>query len=177
MFVNCVPGWAPRGPAVISMSCEYCLATSERLPRVSLLKPLIHHGACLQGSCQSHHIKKEGKFCPQTSDCSGPSSNCMASPTPLWSLPHNGKGGYKAPTSSISNSIVCQLWGLGHDTCTLCLRCPVYNTGKCPVCFLTNMLACKLSRCFRILGLSRKGTRLPLHVKERDGYKGNKTKS
>lgn len=84
MFLNCVPGRAPRGPAVISMSREYCLETSERLPRVSLLKPLIHHGACLQGSCQSHHIKKEGKFCPQTSDCSGPSSSCMAvSYTPL----------------------------------------------------------------------------------------------
>lgn len=171
MFVNCVPGWAPRGPAVNSMSHEYCLATSERLPRVSLLKPVYKVPARVTIS------KKKENFAPRPQTALNLLAIAWHLLHPSDPLPHKGKGGYEAPTSSISNSIVCQLWGLRRDVCTLCLRCPVYNTGKRPVCFLANMLARKLSWCFRILGLNRKGTCLPLHVKERDGYKGNKRKS
>lgn len=151
MLLDCVPGWVPRGPAVIRMSCEYCLATNERLPRVSLLKPLIHHGACLQGSCQSHHIKKEGKFCPQTSDCCGPSSNCMAvSYTPLILYHTKEKEVTRSQHQASPIPLFASWGGLRHDVCTLCASDAPFITQE-SVLFVSSQ-TCSLVNCPRALG-------------------------
>lgn len=53
------PGWTARGSAVISVSCDYCFIASRGLPRVSLLKFLIHQSTSLQDSCLCHHTKSK----------------------------------------------------------------------------------------------------------------------